>query len=307
MNSKNCLKCLRPLGNETIYYGLHKPCFLSWFGLKEPVEFTGLARKTPSKEPPAAGEHQKDNSSFFHGKFRKYSADLGGASYILKVKENEAPELPDIEFLSNQIAESLGIPVAKFFFIEFYGERAFVTKNFVEKTTNANLSHIYHYQQDKTPRNCEVLLNIIAEEAGRFVDIETFIKVCLFDSLIGNHDRHGRNLGLLVTPKGTVLAPIYDNPSALGLEAGEWLKADFSPKGRIPTKDTNEPTSRDYIIEFQRLGYLEQVHGFSKKINITKLETLIEQSFCSALMKSAMKTLIKKRVEEMQNELSKRS
>lgn len=307
MSNKRCLKCLKDFNADPIHYGLHLQCFLSWFSVDSAQEFTGLARKTPSKEPPAKDERQHDNSSFFHGKFRKYSADLAGASYILKVKEAEAPELPDIEYLCNQIADTLGIPTAKFYFIEFSGERAFVTKNFVEKKTNTNLSHIYHYQQDKVPRDCETLVNIIAEETKRYGDVETFINVCLFDSLIGNHDRHGRNLGLLVTPKGTALAPIYDNPSALGLESGDWLNADFSPKGRIPTKESNEPTARDYVIEFWRLGYIEQVRAFAKRINFTKIEVLIDSSFCSNQMKTAMKNLIKKRIEELQDELSKRS
>ena len=232
---------------------------------------------------------------------------MGGASYILKVREPEAPELPDVEYLCNQIAETLGIPVAKFYFIEFSGERAFVTRNFVEKKSNANLSHIYHYQQDKLQRDCETLLNIIAEETKRFADIETFISVCLFDSLIGNHDRHGRNLGLLVMPKGTVLSPIYDNPSALGLENGEWLNADFSPKGRIPTKESHEPTSRDYVVEFQRLGYAEQVQAFVKGMNLARINMLVDRSFCSDLMKTAVKKLIQKRAGEMQDEFAKRS
>lgn len=305
MSEKRCLKCLKPLSNGPHDYGLHRSCFLSWFKLKEPLEFTSLARKSSNKEHENKDQNH-DNSSFFHGKFRKYSADLGGTSYILKVKEQEAPELPDVEYLSNQIAEALDIPIANYYFIEFSDERTFVTKNFVGKKTNTNLSHIYHYQQDKVSRDCETLLNIIAEETGRFVDIETFINVCLFDSLIGNHDRHGRNLGILVTAKGPALAPIYDNPSALGLENGEWLKADFSPKGRIPTKTTQEPTAQDYVIEFIRLGYLEQVQSFSKRLNLAKINTLIDDSFCSALMKSAYKKLVHKRTQEIHDELSKR-
>ena len=159
--------------------------------------------------------------------------------------------------------------------------------------------------EPKSGRDCENLLSIISEVTGRFVDIETFIKVCLFDSLIGNHDRHGRNLGFLVTSKGSTLAPIYDNPSALGLENGDWLKADFSPKGRITTKKSEEPTTKDYVIEFKRLGYLDQVLAFSKNINIIQINRLIDDSFCSPLMKAAYKNLIRKRTEEIQNELSK--
>lgn len=32
----------------------------------------------------------------------------------------------------------------------------------------------------------------------------------IFNSLIGNHDAHGKNFSLLYTPKGAVLAPLYD-------------------------------------------------------------------------------------------------
>lgn len=306
MTKKVCLKCLKAL-HESSFYGLHPPCFLSWFKLKEPVEFKSLARQSISKEPEVNKDFAQEISSFFHGKFRKYSAILGGGSYLLKVKESEAPELPDVEYLSNQIAEVLGIPVAEYYFIEFAGERTFVTKNFVENKTTTNLSHIYHYHQGKGKTDCEALLSIIADQTGRFVDIETFIQVCLFDSLIGNHDRHGRNLGFLVTSKGSSLAPIYDNPSALGLESGDWLKSDFSPKGRIATQATDEPTTKDYVIEFKRLGYLEQVIAFAKRVNLEKLELLIEASFCSSLMKEAYKKLIHNRTREVKDELSKRS
>ena len=306
-SSQKCLKCLEAIEPTQNYYGLHRQCFLTWFEITEPKEFSGLARKPFSKDPDSKDRFPHDNSSFFHGKFRKYSADLAEVSYIMKVKESEAPELPDVEYLSNQIAETLGLPVAKFYLIEFSGERAFITKNFIEKKTNANLCHIYHYQKDKINRDCETLIDIISEETKQYRDIEIFINACLFDSLIGNHDRHGRNIGLLVTPKGARLAPIYDNPSALGLESGDWLKADFSPKGRIPTKETNEPTAKDYVIEFERLGYLEEVRAFSRRVDLLKINTLTDLSFCSDPMKNAIKNLVRKRHEEISNELSKGS
>ncbi|OFZ82896.1 MAG: hypothetical protein A2583_16590 [Bdellovibrionales bacterium RIFOXYD1_FULL_53_11] len=286
---------------------MHRACFLAWFGLSEVQEFRGLARKNPSREPvEKAQEQDRDSSSFFHGKFRKYSAELGGSSYILKVKEAVAPELPDVEYISNRMAGALGIPVAKFYLIDFLGERAFVTKNFVENKKNEDLKHIYHYQPDKIPRDCETLLDIIADETNRFTDVETFIRVCLFDSLIGNHDRHGRNLGLLVTAKGSALSPIYDNPSALGLESGKFLMADFNPTGRIPTKDSQHPTPRDYAAEFYRLGYWDQVQAFSKKINMAKLDAIINEGFCSDQMKTAFRNLVHKRGEEFQDAVSKR-
>lgn len=309
MNTQICLKCLKESSGSQTHFGLHHHCFLAWFGLSELADFTGIARKNENKAPPEPGNEtlKQDNSSFFQGRFTKYSATLAGASYILKVTEADAPELPDVEYLSNQIAEQLSIPVAKYYCIDYLGKRTFVTKNFVDKKTNSNLVHIYHYQKEKAYRDCELLINIISETTSRFLDVETFVNVCLFDGLIGNHDRHGRNLGILVTHKGNALAPIYDNPSALGLESGEWLKADFSPKGRIPTKENKEPTLRDYVKEFIRLGYKEQVIAFVKKVNIQKINGLIDASFCTQLMKEAIKKLIASRARELEDELSKRS
>jgi len=215
--------------------------------------------------------------------------------------------LPDVEYVCNQIAVSLSLPVAKFYCVEFLGERTFVTKNFVDKRRSTNLVHLYHLQPSKKPRDCETLINIISEETKRFVDVETFVNTCLFDGLIGNHDRHGRNLGVLVTSRGSVLAPIYDNPSALGLEKGEWLKADFSPKGRIPTKDTHEPTIKHYVSDFMSLGYQDQVLRFQKRISQSKIENILDESFCSDLMKQALKRMISVRIKELDDAISKRS
>ena len=287
-------------------YGLHPACFLSWFNLSEICDFTGMERKATSKDP-QDDYVQKTNLSFFHGKFKKYSADLKGESYILKVREADAPELPDVEYVSNRIGEALGLPVAKYFCIHYFGERAFVTKNFVDKKCNTDLSHIYHFQSERKTRDCEALIDIISEETKKFVDIETFIYTCLFDGLIGNHDRHGRNLGFLVTAKGLSLSPIYDNPSSLGLENGEFLKADFNPRGRIPTKNSAHPSAKDYVEEFFRLGYEAQVQTFFSKVKYAKIERIIDESFCTDLMKEALKKLILKRAKEIENAISKRS
>lgn len=301
-----CLKCSQPIQQERNHYGLHERCFLAWFDLTTPAEFTSLVRRSASKEPQAVqDDKERGNSSFFQGKFRKYSADLNGESYIFKVREDEAPELPDLEYMSNQIGAALDVPLARFYTINFQGDRIFVTKNFIDKKNNADLKHIHLYQPELEPRNCENLLAIIYDQTRRFVDIETFIQMCLFDGLIGNHDRHGRNLGFIVTPEGSRLAPIYDNPSALGLEKGEWLKADFEPKGRIPTSETNEPTLKHYVREFVRLGYEDQVVRFFKKTAVLNFVPIIDASYCSELMKQAMKKLINKRLEEFKDEMAK--
>jgi hypothetical protein len=57
----------------------------------------------------------------------------------------------------------------------------------------------------------------------------------------------------------------------------------------------------DYIAELKRLGYDEEIKIFLKKINLDKIESLIEDSFCTNPMKQALKKLIHKRYKEYFN------
>ncbi len=101
-----------------------------------------------------------------------------------------------------------------------------------------------------------------------------------------------------------MLAPIYDNTSALGLEYGEFLRADWNPKGKIATNMTSAPTAKDYVIEFQRLGYGAEVTKFVQRLNVDKITAIIGASFCSDLMKDAMKRLVINRIDEIAHELA---
>ena len=67
---------------------------------------------------------------------------------------------------------------------------------------NSSLVHIYHYLKNREDHNCEKLVTIIDEKTGRRTELERFAFLTLADSLIGNHDRYGRNLGFIQSPKG---------------------------------------------------------------------------------------------------------
>lgn len=298
----NCLKCRQPLEDpSSAHYGLHPGCFTQYFNIPVLAEFVSLQRKS-STTSDKNSSIDPQNTSFFHGKFKKYSAELDGSSYILKMRQNEAPELPEVEYLCNQIGKMLGIPVAKFYYIDFNGDRTFVTKNFIHsRSAPIDLQHIYHFRTD-SQHNCEGIMNAIVKYTQSPYDMKIFIKTVLFDALIGNHDRHGRNLAFVTTAHTRTLSPIYDNVSYLSLENGDMLKADFNPAGKISTKETHEPSMRDYVKELKRLGFKDIVKEFQKTVKLTQLTELIDKSFCSLLMKDALKKLIKKRFLELKNE-----
>ncbi len=298
-----CLRCrLAIKKTDSEHYGLHTSCFGEWFDVPRSCEFMELQRKTNT--PSSDGENASpENSSFFQGKFKKYSAVLNHDAYILKMGQKDAPELPAVEYLCNQIGKALAIPVAQFYFILFENDYVFVTKNFIQPNNPADLQHIYHFRANDR-HDCESLIHTIFKTTRQPHDVSVFIHTILFDALIGNHDRHGRNLGFIVTPHHMSLSPIYDNVSYLSLESGNMLKADFNPTGKIATQKSNEPSMRDYVEELKRLGYQKEIENFYHKINLMDIFKLIDESFCTELMKAAIKKLIQKRFEELKNALS---
>lgn len=292
-----CCRCKKTMVEEEEWYGLHKNCFIEWFDLPVLLQFSDIIPRSQSLIPL---ENQEINTSFFHGAFRKYSSCLGEDNYILKVVQKDHPELPATEFLCNQIFECLGVEIPNHFLVRYPDDYfCFATQNFMSKLSNSSLVHIYHYLKNRNEYNCENLVSVIGEKTGRRTEQERFVYLTLADSLIGNHDRHGRNLGFIQTPKGMQLAPFYDNPSYVGLDDDSMLGADLQPRGAIFTKETDEPTMKDYVYEWNRLGYENVVQSFQKRCSLEKLNCLIEESFIGEKRKKALSRLIKKRSEEL--------
>ena len=297
MGSYVCCHCCKPFSSEEVTrYGVHENCFKDCFGSCE--DFVDLIARSQSA-PPAAQSQEPKNISLFHGAYRKYSARLGKTNYILKVQQKEYPELPATEFLSNQIFRNLDIPVPDHYLVKYPEDNpCFVTKNFMSDLTASTLDHIYHFITDGKKHDCESLVKIIGEQTQRKTEQEKFILVTLADSLIGNHDRHGRNLALIRSARGIWLSPFYDNPSSLALEDSSILGADLQPRGSIFTKDTDKPTMKDYVLEWNRLGYADVVQRFKKTLNLGAIEDLIEKSHLRK-RKMALLRLILKRSEEL--------
>jgi hypothetical protein len=295
---RRCFKCGLTVELNSSYEGLHEHCFCAWFQVKSPEPFKDLVTRSENR----SNDWSAITSSFFHGKVRKYSAQLGGKSYLLKVQQAEVPELPATEYLCNQIARSLSLVVPNHYFIRFQNELdTFVCENFMQDFPGCNLIHIYRCLESPDQFSCSGLLQVLEKEVKKFEDIQSFVKLCLFDSLIGNHDRHGRNLGLIQSGKELRLAPFYDNPSYLAMEDPLLLGAYHEPRGAIATKDTKEPTIRDYVKEWIRLGLGEPVKEFRRLINIYDIENIINNSFVSPKRQQAFLKLIKRRCEEFAN------
>ena len=290
-----CYKCLKPIEGDQIH-GLHKECFIEWFRVKDSeVQFTLTMKTVGNSNDPLT--HL--NSSFFHGKFKKYSARLGGSGYIIKVRQSPFLELPQMEFLCNQIARTLGLNVPDFYLIKLEDQaESFVSKNFMEQHADANLLHLYRFMNEK-PFDLKNIIEVISSHTEKHLEIDQFIRVCLFDMLIGNHDRHGRNLALIQSSKGKFLAPFYDNPSYLGIEEDWLLKSIHEPCGKIHTSDSTEPKMHEYATEFCKFGYDSLVQDFFASIDMDKITSLVTESFISEMRKKAFLSLIIRRFHEL--------
>ena len=300
----NCLKCFGALESlEASIYGLHRGCFFEWFESAGSEVFVDLDPKRASSTPTSYPEMEKQKNTFFHGNYLKYSARLGSVQYILKVQEAQFPELPYVEYLCNQIAQTLKIDVPPYYLINFNGRITFVTRNFMQDYTGA-LHHIYKFLPPGSENhNCEEIINVVLMQTQRLADAAKFIEICLFDALIGNNDRHGRNLGIIETASIKKLSPMYDNPSCLGIEDDFFLLSDVNPSGSIWTKKSKEPKTKDYIIEFERLGYQAEVSLFCKKVvsQSSNILSIINQAELSEIRKNALRKLIHKRIEEFED------
>ncbi len=295
---KKCFKCSKPIESAVPVHGLHQSCFVRWFKLNtdSSVNFSDVALR--SEKVDSSLHRNPINTSFFHGTFKKYSATLDKRLYILKVQDKDYPELPYVEYLSNQIAQELGLTVPDFYLIRFLNEiDAFVVHNFMDAYNAGNLVHIYHFVEEK-PFSCKTIIKIIEEKIGRIEAIKQFIWLCLFDALIGNHDRHGRNIAFIETRKGFEMAPFYDNPSYIGIEEQSLLLAQHNPKGKIATSSTNDPTMRDYLAEFHQMGYGDWIKEFQERVEKSQLDKLVANSFLSEKRKIALFSLIERRIKE---------
>lgn len=293
-----CLYCNQAFLSDDPWHGLHKRCFTKQFNLSDLQDFEAVTFRHQSFD--AACPPNVPESTFYHGAFRKYSGSLGNKKYLLKVQEERYPELPATEYVCNQIFTSLGIQVPPSALVLFKNSLpCFVTENFLPMKGAFTLAHLYHFFKKDEQYSCENVLRIIGEKTNQISAQENVVMLTLADSLIGNNDRHGRNIAFMHSSNGYRLAPFYDNASSLGTELVALLEADLQPKGAIATAATREPSMKDYVHEWERLGYASTIDQFKAAISLSTIENIIAKSTMGPKRKEALFNLIRKRYREI--------
>ena len=309
MIKNKCLLCDKNV-EKLLKHGYHPECFQKIFNLEDiNADFEDLIFREAEGKSSSDRNKRITTSTFYHGAFKKYSARMESQKLILKVREQDYPELPKIEYLSNKIAEALGIEVAPYFYLLLNNKiPTFCTRNVLDFHDKGNLIHIWHYLimpdgqlEELTLKN---IISILKNETNRPIDVKKFIQISLFDMVIGNGDRHGRNLAIIEMQNKKMLSPAYDNPSNIGIMEEGMLGVDLRVKGKIYTDHSIEPTLKDYIHEFEQSGYKKICDEFIIKAKDLNYEKIInnERIKLSSKRKKAFLGLITKSLKEIEND-----
>lgn len=238
------------------------------------IDFSGFDLKKISRtEVKALG-----NS--YLGVFAKYTSSVNGSLYIVKTFDKRFPKMAEIEFLSNHIGRLLGLNVAEFSLGRVAdGSTVFASRSFIEESSHSNLCHFDTIMDDGAEWDCESIIKSIKENSSNpKEDCETFVKMCLFDSLIGNMDRHKQNIGMIVGDSEVRLSPTYDNVSSVYADPKLHSTQNIEIPGYIGCRGNKDPLLSDYIEELGRLGFSSEVEGFVDLIKRTDFDDLVSSS-----------------------------
>lgn len=176
-----------------------------------------------------------------------FTFEYGGDRYFFKPHRPEYPNLVPIEFLCNQIAETLALNVAPYTVVQANDLQGFVSLDVRHLYPGDEFIHAFDIFEQAEFGLSELLSKVLyytksVEESQLVADI------VLFDALIGNFDRHLWNLAFLGGNTRTV-APLFDNQSYLGVTKEKPIQ------GKIRLSEDLPFTFLNVIKELNSLGY----------------------------------------------------
>lgn len=177
------------------------------------------------------------------------------------------------EKVSCEIAGLLGLPHAEYKLARCDGKNGVISPSFVpengrlilgnELLAKANTKYNPDIRYKTTQHTLRRVIAVLkapsigipcncGKPIGVTDALDVFVGYLLFDTLIGNQDRHHENWGLIMTPEhGLVLAPTFDHGSSLGRNETDEVR-----KNRLNTKDSGY-SIENYVAK-ARSGFYEK-------------------------------------------------
>ena len=209
-------------------------------------------------------------ASSHHGAILKYSyTDNKDNKFIVKVTDSQHFYSAPVEQLCNSLYRSLGVHVPDSRIITVDGKASVISANFVSQKTPVKLIHLCSYIRDEKDYTFENILKVIKNNSSYpDVDIKTFVETTILDSIVGNIDRHGRNLAFLNSGDQCCLSPIYDNYSFTSTVGSKSSQGSIRCEGR-------DSFIENYIAAARDSGNGHHVDKLLDRININKIQKMI--------------------------------
>ncbi len=272
--------------------------FSSWHVYEGAAEGSGRSEKIWLQNP--------DTEQIGLFKFKK---DIGTTDHVS-------------ECIAYKIAELLDLPCAKFELGIYQGREGSMSYNIIERDSQMLVEGIHFItsiypeyssnslSDSKTTHKYSI--EMVLNSLGVLVPKEDFLKMLIFDFLIGNTDRHQNNWAVIFENDKWWWSPLYDNSSSLcaytpeeqitellGKDENRWKAlVDTKSKSmlRCTVLEEKRPTHL-MVLRYIKENYFEETFDFVNKI----LTIMTECQICDILkvysdeeLSSARKKLITK-------------
>ena len=214
-----------------------------------------------------------------------------GQTGLFKFKKDVGTTDHVSECIAYEIAQLLGLPCAKFELGMYHGREGSMSYNIIKKSNQMLVEGIYFITLIYPEYNPEQFIDsvtkhrysieMVKKAIEQFVSIEGFLKMLVFDYLIGNSDRHQNNWAILIEDDKMEWSPLYDNSSSLcayipeeqitgyfGKDKNRWNSlVDTKSRSLLRCREFDEkrPTHLK-VLKYLKENYFEETRGFAGKI-----------------------------------------
>ncbi|MFR1833657.1 MAG: HipA domain-containing protein [Lachnospiraceae bacterium] len=214
-----------------------------------------------------------------------------GQTGLFKFKKDVGTTDHVSECIAYEIAQLLEIPCAKFELGMYHGREGSMSYNIIENSNQILAEGIYFITLIYPEYNPEQFIDVVTKHRysiemvkkaiEKFVSIESFLKMLVFDYLIGNSDRHQNNWAIIIKNDKMEWSPLYDNSSSLcayileeqiagylGKDKNRWNSLiDTKSRSLLRCKEFDEkrPTHL-MVMKYLKENYFGETCGFVKKI-----------------------------------------
>lgn len=298
-----CLCCYKELDNSNNDFSWHDSCIKKFFGTQkipeikiEEESINEFIDSQVTKGNTVQGVQKKFSlglSRKEHNKLTLIDYPLG---YILKPQVKSYSQLPEIEFLTMQMAKVAKINTVSNGLIKVNNEYAYITKRvdriiIKDKSISLAMEDFCQLQnrltEDKYKGSYENCAKTIQKYSSRpVIDLIEFFLRIVFSFIVGNSDMHLKNFSLLEI-NGSIneyaLSPAYDL-----LPVNIILKEDNEEFALTLNGKKKNVTYNDFLKFSNRIGIKESV-----AIKLIKRIISLEDTFKDMIMDSLLSENLK--------------